>query len=168
MGGALALRWQWTRFDALSLHDLYDALRLRAEVFVLEQNCPYLDVDGVDPHSWHLLGHLAQPFGELPAGQLAAYLRMVDPGVKYAEPSMGRVVNDPRLRGQGVGRLLVGEALRRADEVWPGLGNRISAQAHLAKLYGEFGYTLVGEPYLEDNIPHHEMWRPPAVLTGRA
>jgi ElaA protein len=161
MSGALELRWQWTRFDALSLQDLYDALRLRAEVFVLEQNCPYLDVDGVDQHSWHLLGRLAQPFGELPAGQLAAYLRMVDPGVKYPEPSMGRVVNDPRLRGQGVGRLLVGEAMRRGDQVWPGLGNRISAQAHLAKLYGEFGYTPVGEPYLEDNIPHHEMWRAP-------
>ncbi|GAA0763107.1 GNAT family N-acetyltransferase [Ideonella azotifigens] len=158
---ALAITWQWSRFGDLSARDVYDALRLRAEVFVLEQACAYLDVDGVDLDSWHLLGRLAQPIGELPAGQLVAYLRMVDPGVKYAEPSMGRVVNDPRLRGQGVGRLLVGEALRRADQVWPGQGNRISAQAHLAKLYGEFGYTLVGEPYLEDNIPHHEMWRSP-------
>lgn len=157
---AAMITWQWTRFDGLSLHDLYDALRLRAEVFVVEQTCPYLDVDGVDLQSWHLLGRLAQPLGALPAGQLVAYLRAVDPGVKYPEPSLGRVVNDPRLRGQGLGRLLVGEALRQADAVWPGQGNRISAQAHLAAFYGEFGFQPVSETYLEDDIPHLEMWRP--------
>lgn len=153
------LRWQWGPFEALSLQDLYDALQLRAEVFILEQG-PYQDLDGKDQYSRHLLGRLAEPAAGLPAGTLAAYLRVVEPGVKYAEPAMGRVVGHPALRGCGLGRALVAEALRRADQTWPGAANRISAQAHLEAFYGSFGYQRVGEPYLEDNIPHLEMLRP--------
>ena len=145
------LRWTWKRFEALSLDELYDALVLRCRVFILEQG-PYQDPDGLDRVSWHLLGHDE-------AGALQAYLRVVDPGAKFAEPSMGRVITSPEVRGTGVGRLLVAEGVRRIDEAWPGHANRISAQLHLSKFYQAFGFQEVGEPYGEDRIPHVQMIR---------
>ena len=145
------LHWTWKRFEALSLDELYDALALRCRVFILEQG-PYQDPDGLDRASWHLLGRDE-------AGALQAYLRVVDPGAKFTEPSMGRVITSPEVRGTGVGRLLVAEGVRRIDETWPGQSNRISAQAHLADLYGSFGYSIQGSSYLEDGIPHVEMVR---------
>jgi ElaA protein len=153
------IRWSWSRFDDLSPHDLYDALQLRARVFILEQG-PFLDPDGVDQQSWHLLGRLGQAGGELPAGALALYLRVVNPGIKYPEPSIGRVVTHLALRGQGLGGVLVGEGLERCVNQFPGRGIRISAQAHLAGFYGGFGFEPCGEPYGEDNIPHQQMFRP--------
>jgi ElaA protein len=146
------MRWIWSRFADLGVDNLYDALALRCRVFVLEQG-PYLDPDGIDRQSWHLLGRDE-------AGVLQAYLRVVDPGVKYAEPSLGRVITSAETRGTGLGRRLVAEGVARCVLAWPGQGIRISAQAHLARFYGEFGFASVGEPYLEDNIPHVEMARP--------
>jgi ElaA protein len=157
------LAWAWSRFEGLRADDVYDALQLRGVVFVVEQNAAYLDADGADRQSWHLLGRLASPWGDLPAGQLVAYLRWVDAGVKYAEPSLGRVVNHPALRGLSMGRSLVAEGLRRVDLSAPRSANRISAQAHLAHFYREFGYQSLGELYLEDGIPHIEMLRPAAA-----
>ena len=148
---ASTITWQWTRFEGLSLQALYEVLALRQKVFVLEQG-PYLDADGLDQHSWHLLGRDD-------SGELLLYLRIVDPGLKYDEPSIGRVVIDKSLRGTGLGRVMMAEAVRRCDQAWPGRANRISAQAHLARFYGEFGFAPVGEPYLEDTIPHQEMLR---------
>jgi ElaA protein len=148
-----SIHWTWTRFQGLSLQDLYDALQLRARVFILEQG-PYLDPDGLDQQSWHLLGRDAQ-------GELLLYLRLVDPGLKYAEPSLGRVVTDADVRGTGLGRVLVGQGVARCLGAFPGRGIRISAQAHLARFYGEFGFVPSSEPYLEDNIPHLEMLRAP-------
>ena len=151
------MNWTWSRFGDLGVDNLYDALALRCRVFILEQG-PYLDPDGVDRDSWHLLGRDGTDDG---AGTLQAYLRVVDPGVKYAEPSLGRVITAPEARGTGLGRVLVGEGVRRCLQAWPGQGIRISAQAHLARFYGDFGFVGVGEPYLEDNIPHLEMLRAP-------
>lgn len=153
----LQLHWHWCRFEDLGLQGLYDVLALRQRVFILEQG-PYLDADGLDQASWHLLGRDD-------AGRLAAYLRVVDPGVKYAEPSIGRVVTDAAVRGTGAGRQLLAEAVAGIDRLWPGRGNRISAQTHLQRFYGAFGFQPVGEPYLEDDIPHIEMLRlpPPAA-----
>jgi ElaA protein len=145
------LRWTWKRFEALSLDELYDALALRCRVFILEQG-PYQDPDGLDRVSWHLLGRDGD-------GVLQAYLRVVDPGQKYAEPSMGRVITSPEVRGTGAGRLLVAEGVRRIDEAWLGQANRISAQLHLSKFYQAFGFQEVGEPYGEDRIPHVQMLR---------
>lgn len=145
------LAWTWRRFNALSLDQLYDALALRCRVFVLEQGA-YLDPDGIDRHAWHLLGHDA-------AGALQAYLRVVDPGLKYAEPSIGRVITSPECRGRGAGRALMIEGVARCVAAWPGQGIRISAQAHLERFYGGFGFVRVGEPYGEDNIPHIQMLR---------
>lgn len=143
------MNWSWFRFHELGVDNLYDALALRCRVFILEQG-PYLDPDGLDRQSWHLLGRDA-------AGVLQAYLRIVDPGFKYEEPSIGRVITSAEVRGQGVGRALFAEGVRQCEAVWPGRGIRISAQAHLERLYGSYGFVRVGEPYLEDDIPHLEM-----------
>jgi ElaA protein len=148
----MALHWTWSRFGELGVDNLYDALALRCRVFVLEQG-PYLDPDGLDRHAWHLLGRDD-------AGMLHAYLRLVDPGLKYDEPSLGRVIISPERRGTGLGHALVAEGVARADAAWPGQGNRISAQSHLERFYGGFGFLRVGPDYAEDNIPHCPMLRP--------
>lgn len=147
------MRWHWSRFAELSVDDLYDALQLRSRVFVLEQG-PYLDADGLDRSSWHLLGRDRQ-------GVLVACLRVVDPGHKYDEPSIGRVVLAMALRGQGAGRALMAEGITGCERLWPGQPIRISAQAHLERFYASLGFERVGEPYLEDGIPHLEMLRSP-------
>ena len=152
---ATHLAWTWQRFADLGVDGVYDMLALRARVFILEQG-PFLDPDGFDRHSWHLLGRDA-------AGDLRAYLRVVDPGLKYPEPSTGRVVLDMALRGSGLADQLVAEGLRRTASAWPGQGNRISAQAHLQRFYGRHGYQPQGDEYAEDGIPHIEMWRPAGV-----
>ena len=149
----LPLTWTWQRFGGLAADDVYDLLALRAAVFVVEQACAYLDPDGLDRHSWHLLGRDG-------TAALRACLRVVDPGLKYAEPSMGRVVLDQALRGSGLADQLVAEGLRQADAAWPGQANRISAQAHLQRFYARHGYQPVGDVYSEDDIPHIQMLRP--------
>jgi ElaA protein len=146
------VNWRWTRFETLGVHDLYDVLALRCRVFVLEQG-PYLDPDGLDRVAWHLLGRDA-------SGALHAYLRVVDAGEKYAEPSIGRVVTAPEVRGTGLGHALLHEGLAHCAQAWPGVAIRISAQAHLQRYYGRHGFQTVGASYLEDGIPHVEMWRP--------
>lgn len=145
------MNWAWSRFAGLGVDGLYDALALRCRVFVLEQG-PYLDPDGLDRQAWHLLGRDAD-------GVLHAYLRVVDPGAKYAEPSIGRVVTSPERRGSGLGHALVAEGVARCTGAWPGQGIRISAQAHLQRFYAAHGFRTVGEAYLEDDIPHVEMER---------
>lgn len=145
------MRWSWTRFDDLGVHGLYDILALRCRVFILEQGA-YLDPDGADPHSWHLQGRDE-------AGMLQAYLRAVDPGLKYAEPSIGRVITAPEVRRSGLGRVLMREGLARCAAQWPGQGVRISAQARLHDFYAAFGFEAVGDEYLEDGIAHIQMLR---------
>lgn len=148
------LHWIWARFDDLGVHALHDALALRCRVFIVEQG-PYQDPDGADKRSWHLLGYD-------PAGVLQACLRVVDAGVNYPEPSIGRVVTAPEVRGSGAGRALMQEGLARTQQVWPGQAVRISAQAHLQRFYGSLGFVAVSPEYLEDDIPHIEMLRSPA------
>ena len=145
------MNWSWLRFAELGVDNLYDSLALRSRVFVLEQG-PYLDADGVDRQCWHLLGRDA-------VGRLLSYLRVVDPGVKYAEPSIGRVITAPEVRATGLGRAVMAEGLRRCQQAWPGRGIRISAQAHLERFYNGFGFVRVGAEYLEDQIAHLEMAR---------
>lgn len=143
------LRWDFRRFDDLSLRELYDALQLRCRVFVLEQG-PYLDPDGLDHVAWHLLGRDAR-------GELVAYLRILDPDTRFIEPSIGRVITAAHVRGQGLGRRLMQQGLARFAEIWPRQRVRISAQAHLEAFYQSLGFETVGEPYEEDGIPHVEM-----------
>ena len=149
------INWKWCPFHQLSLMEFHDAIHLRETVFVLEQNCVYLDVDGKDPHSWHLLGYQENT----PTPQLVAYLRVVPPGLKYKEHSLGRVVTAPSVRGSGTGRALVKKAIELLTQEFGPHPIRISAQAHLEKFYGSFGFKTVSEEYLEDGIPHVEMFR---------
>ena len=152
----MTLVWTWQCFGDLGVDGVYDMLALRAKVFILEQG-PFLDPDGYDRQSSHLLGRDA-------SGELRAYLRVVDPGLKYAEPSIGRVVLDKPLRGTGVADQLLAQGLARSQAAWPGLGNRISAQAHLQRFYARHGFVAVGQPYIEDTIPHLQMCCPPGDL----
>ncbi len=145
------MNWAWQRFLELGVDNLYDALQLRCRVFVLEQG-PYLDPDGIDRQAWHLLGRDE-------SGALVAYLRVVDPGVKYAEPSIGRVITAPEVRGNGSGRLLMAEGIAGCERLWPGRAVRISAQARLERFYEGCGFMRVGPNYIEDTIPHVEMLR---------
>jgi ElaA protein len=145
------MHWFWHRFDTLGVDNLYDALQLRCRVFILEQG-PYLDVDGIDRSSWHLLGRDDE-------GALIAYLRVVDPGLKFEEPSIGRVIAAPEIRGTGFGRLLMAEGVAGCDRLWPGRAVRISAQARLENFYNGFGFVRVGEDYIEDTLLHVQMLR---------
>ena len=146
--------WRWCRFDELDVHALDAIYCARQQVFSIEQACIYLDADGFDAHSFHLAA-----WGSDRAVPLA-YARVVQPGQKYAEPSIGRVITTSAARGTGLGRELVRRAVAHCAEAFPGHGIRISAQTRLERFYGEFGFVAVGAPYLEDGIPHTEMLRP--------
>jgi ElaA protein len=146
------LNWAYLRFHDLGVENLYDALALRCRVFILEQG-PFLDPDGVDRDSGHLLGRDRD-------GVLQAYLRVVDPGVKYKEPSIGRVITSIEMRGTGLGRRLFAEGVERCASAWPGQDIRISAQSRLERFYAAFGFERVAPDHIEDGIPHVEMVRP--------
>jgi ElaA protein len=147
--------WRWCRFDDLSVRELQHIYAARQRVFAVEQQCIYLDVDGCDESAWHLAAW--SPAQREPL----AYARVIDPGVKYEEASIGRIVTVGAGRGIGLGRELVARAIAEADRVWPGGAIRISAQTRLERFYAGFGFVAVGPPYLEDGIDHTEMLRDP-------
>jgi ElaA protein len=142
-------RWICKPFDMLSPDELYQALRLRAEVFVVEQHCPYLDEDNRDQGSLHLLGWT----GPL----LAAYVRILPPGLAFKELSIGRVVTSPMVRRKGFGVVLMREAIAQAWQAFGKQDIRIGAQYYLLDFYSSLGFRQVSEIYLEDDIEHVEM-----------
>jgi ElaA protein len=148
-----SLTWRWCRFDELSVFELDAIYRARQQVFTIEQACAYLDADGFDAASWHLAAW--SPEHEVPL----AYARVVLPGQKYAEPSIGRVLTTAAARGTGLGRELMRRAIECCTEAFPGQGIRISAQTRLQPFYAGLGFVAAGRPYLEDGIPHTEMVR---------
>jgi ElaA protein len=148
--------WQWKRFADLAPSELYALLAARAAVFVVEQGCAFQDLDAVDEHAWHLLGWAERDH----AATLAAYLRLIEPGRKYAEPSIGRVLTVAAFRGAGLGRAAMLRGLAQAAALYPGRAVRIAAQRRLEGFYAEFGFHTVSEPYDEDGILHVEMLRP--------
>lgn len=141
--------WRFARFDDLTAREVHDILQARSAVFVVEQACVFQDVDGVDMQSWHLFSR--------EGNEVAAYCRLIPPGVKYAEASIGRVITTAIARGRGNGRSLMNEALSRAASLWPGQPIRIGAQQRLERFYQSLGFKTVSEPYDEDGIPHVEM-----------
>jgi ElaA protein len=148
----MKLTWLCKKFEDLSNNELYDAMVLRQEVFVLEQNCPYLDADGKDKYSWHVLGYDEN-------NKLAAYARIVFPGISYTEVAIGRVITSQQYRRTGAGKELMRETLKAIENIYGKVSVRISAQTYLVKFYSEFGFVSTGKEYLEDDIPHTEMLR---------
>ncbi|MDQ3674802.1 MAG: GNAT family N-acetyltransferase [Gemmatimonadota bacterium] len=147
--------WQWSGFQDLRPEHLYEIVRLREVVFIVEQQCAYLDADGRDSAAWHLLGW----HEENGARKLAAYARVFEPGIRYQEGSVGRVVTAPEMRRTGIGRLLMAEALRRLEGLAPGRPVRIAAQRYLESFYSSFGFKPASAPYEEDGIIHVDMVR---------
>ncbi|MBB4132732.1 GNAT family N-acetyltransferase [Xanthomonas sp. 3075] len=149
-----SLQWQCLHFAQLSTTQLYALLRLRSDVFVVEQQCAYPELDGKDtlPDVVHLLGSTA-------AGELVAYLRVLPAGVSYPEPSIGRVVIAVSARGHGVAHALLREGLRVVQAQWPRSAVQLGAQAHLQAFYAAHGFAPSSEPYLDDGIPHIDMLR---------
>ena len=146
--------WRFRHFSALSPVELARIYRARQQVFGIEQQCVYLDADEYDELSYHLAAW--SPAHAVPL----AYARLVKPGAKYAEASVGRVITTAPARGRGLGRELVGRVIEHCALLHPGHGIRISAQERLARFYAEFGFLRVGVAYMEDGIPHLEMLRP--------
>ena len=150
------MRWNAKAWRDLTRDEFHAILRLRVDVFVLEQECAYGDLDGKDLRSWHVW---AEDQSSSTGASAVSYARVLAPGVSYAEPSIGRVATRRDRRGAGTGKELMLRSLKVAERLWPGQGVRISAQCYLEQWYGELGFTSVGEPYLEDGIPHIQMLR---------
>jgi len=141
--------WKCKHFKDLSAYELYDILRLRNEVFVVEQNCVFQDADNKDQHCYHLCGWKND--------QLIAYVRLVPPGTYYEEPSIGRVVTSPSERRTGAGRLLMQKAIEECFKIFGRQNIKIGAQLYLKKFYESLRFHQVSDVYLEDNIPHVKM-----------
>lgn len=150
------LQWRCLPFAALSADTLYRLLRLRSEVFVVEQNCVFLDMDGLDAQCLHVLGEVVDQDG---TPHLHASTRLVPPGLAFAEASIGRVVTAPAARGGGIGHALMAESVRLLERLWGPQPIRIGAQAHLEAFYNRHGFVSDNKPYVEDGIPHIEMIR---------
>lgn len=144
--------WQVARFETLSPDMLYAVLAARVEVFVVEQDCPYQDLDGLDGLALHVIG-------QRPGATIAAYARLLPPDTRFAEPSIGRVLTARAFRRSGLGIEVMKRSIGACSDVWPGRSLRISAQRYLEGFYGDLGFRTVSEPYLEDGIPHVEMVR---------
>jgi ElaA protein len=141
--------FRWCRLEDLTGPEVHTLLAARETVFIVEQNCPYQEADQLDKNSWHLIGY--NDF------DISCYLRVVDPGYKYSEPSVGRVLTSKNFRGTGLGKKLTEVGIARTQSTFPGLGIRISAQAYLKDFYESFGFQVVSDEYMEDDIPHIEM-----------
>ena len=143
------MEWKCQQFQELSVNDLYAILRLRSEVFVVEQNCVFLDMDDKDQYCWHVSGY--------ENGKLLAYTRLVPPGISYPEPSIGRVVTSPTVRGSGIGRILMEYSIEKIFSIFGKQSIKIGAQLYLKKFYESLGFSVSGRLYLEDGIDHIEM-----------
>jgi ElaA protein len=143
---------QWHRFEALTADELYDMLRFRQSIFVVEQRSPYPDLDGLDQGAWHLLARLE--------GKLAGYLRLIPLTGPPLLVRIGRVAVSAYLRRHGIGRMLLEEALRLCSQQYRGLGISLGAQTHLVSFYQALGFEEIGEPYDDFGVPHIEMRMP--------
>ena len=148
------MKWQIKLFTQLDTYELYQLIKLRMDVFVVEQNCPYQEIDGkdIDPGTRHLLGKDA-------SGQIIAYLRMLPPGLNFKEASFGRVVVAVEKREKGLSRQMVKMAIDTMVSTWPGAAIKIGAQVYLKDFYESFGFVPITNSYLEDGIPHIDMVR---------
>ena len=143
--------WKVKSFDELTITELYAIIKARIDVFVVEQDCPYPDLDDYDQKALHLWAEKD--------GSVLAYCRLFDKGIKYSETSIGRVLSTSAARGTGAGKQLIRYAVETIENRFHTSEIRISAQDYLLKFYADFGFEDTGKKYLEDNIPHTEMLR---------
>lgn len=153
----MQIDWLLKKFTELTPYELYDALQLRNEVFVVEQNCVFQDADDRDQGSFHLLGYQQN--------KLVAYTRLVPPGISYEEASIGRVVTSPTVRGTGAGKVLMQQSINYTYQLFGVNPIKIGAQLYLKKFYEGFGFVQVGDSYMEDGIPHIYMLKQPGNST---
>lgn len=147
------LTWITLPFDQLTTHQLYELMRLRVDVFVVEQTCPYPELDGKDTLDgvYHLLGYHND--------EIVACARLLPAGTTFDNVSIGRVVTKQTARGGGLGHQLLKEALKQCDALWPKQTIDIGAQEHLREFYACHGFHVISDSYLEDGIPHVDMRR---------
>ena len=143
------INWNCKPFQELTPDELYEIFRLRSEVFVVEQNCVYLDLDHKDQQSWHVMGWNDN--------KLIAYTRLLPAGLAFEEPSIGRVCTSPSARKSGAGRELMNYSMKKTLEIFGKQPIRIGAQLYLKAFYESLGFVPTGDIYLEDNIKHIEM-----------
>ncbi len=148
----LEIDWQTKTFNELTTDELFSILKLRQAIFVVEQECAYPDIDDTDKVALHFSGYIDE--------QLAAYVRLIKPGITYDYASIGRVVVAPQYRGSGLGRTLMLAAIEKLEECYPGESQKIGAQQHLEPFYNSLGFKTISDMYLEDGIPHIDMLRP--------
>jgi ElaA protein len=146
----MVLNWQVKHYNDLSLNEFHDIIALRIKVFVVEQNCPYLELDGKDKKAYHLICRNG-------TGDIVATARILPPGVSYDDTSIGRVVIDESIRGNGAGHDLMIKSVEFCGVEFGNTPIQISAQKHLEKYYEQHQFYSTGKEYLEDNIPHVEM-----------
>jgi ElaA protein len=147
----MEIQWKIKSFETLSVNELYDILRLRSEIFVVEQNCVYLDIDGKDKVALHLFGEFN--------GKIVAYSRLFEAGISFDNASIGRVVVDANYRDKKWGHDLMREAIAGIKTHFGERKITIGAQLYLKKFYESHGFLQTSEMYLEDDIPHIEMKR---------
>lgn len=145
------MNWTIKKFNELSLEELYAILRLRTEVFVVEQNCVFQDMDNKDQLCYHLMGWKDD--------QLIAYTRLVPPGISYEYPSIGRVVTSPSARRGGIGKILMNRSIEATEKLFGKMAIRIGAQLYLKQFYESLGFAQTSAVYDEDGIDHIEMTR---------
>ena len=147
------MEWKCLDFEQLDVCTLYRLLKLRVDVFVVEQQCSYAELDGLDirPGTRHLLGR------ESDSGELVAYLRILPPGLVFPEVGLGRFVVAGTCRGKGVAHQMLDQAFCQVRQLWPGKDIRISAQVYVKAFYASHGFTPISREYVEDGIPHVDM-----------
>jgi ElaA protein len=143
------MEWKCLGFNSLTTIDLYQILKLRSEVFVVEQECIYNDLDDLDQQAIHIIGMKEE--------KLVAYARILPSGTRFPKVSIGRVVIHPNYRSKGTGTELMNVSIAYAKKQWSPSVISISAQQHLQKFYGTIGFNTVSDMYLEDGIPHVKM-----------
>ncbi|CAM3838818.1 GNAT family N-acetyltransferase [Parendozoicomonas haliclonae] len=148
------MNWLCLSFAELTTNQLYELIKLRIDVFVVEQNCPYPELDDLDrlPEARHLMGYKD--------GKLLACLRILPPGSVYSQPCIGRVAIDNSQRGQGLAHTLIQEGMKQCLALWSEPGIKIGAQSYLEGFYQKHGFQTASEEYLEDGIPHIKMIYP--------
>lgn len=145
------ITWKIKSFEDLHINELYEILKIRQEVFIVEQTCFYLDADGYDEKAIHIWAEKNE--------EIVAYCRIFEQGIKYPETSIGRVLTSPTYRNLKLGKSLMKIAINTIESRFKTKEIRISAQDYLLKFYAEFGFVATSNKYLEDDIPHTEMFR---------